>query len=129
MGVMRWLVLIMLASGVAQADSKAEVEALIGNNLAAVKANDWKAFDNTFRSDGYYFLPNSFEKLVDQFYSVHTISLTQKIERSTVVVDDKTHVAWFHVEFSGHYKLAMGGPNEPSPWFDDRIRMIGVAID
>ncbi len=126
MWTMRFVVLWMLASGVAQADSKADVEALIGKNLAAFVSNDWTAFDATFRKDGYYFFPASgLSHLSEHIYGSHPYDIKQKIDRIVVVADDKTHVAWFHVQFSAHYKVAM----LDAPDRDDVTRMIGFAID
>jgi len=128
---MRWLVVVMLASGVAHADSKADVESLIGKNLDAIQKDDWKAFDATFRPDAYYFLPSvGATHLADVFHGFHTMKLTQKIERITVVADDKTKVAWFHVDFSARYQYAVYyGDGVTPPWNTDRTRMIGFAVN
>ncbi len=128
---MRIVVVAMLAcAATARADSKAEVEALIKKNLETIRASDWTSFDTTFRSDGYYLLPNDgMVKLAEYFYSAHVFNIRQKVERMTVVVDDATHVAWFHVDFSATYQLAMVDENGKTPWFDRRTRMVGIAID
>src|SRR5262249_32108651 len=123
---MRWIVLLLLAGGVAHADSKADVEALIKSNLETFVTNDWKAFNATFRKDGYFFFPVSGAvHLNEQMYGSHPYNIKQKIDRMTVVVDDKTHVAWFHVQISAHYSVAM----MDAPDRDDVTRMIGIAID
>lgn len=123
------VVLMMMVSSVARADSKADVEALLKKHLATIQADDWEAFDATFRKDGYYFFPSTGAvHLIEQFHGTHAVGVTQKIERMTVAADDTTKVAWFNVEFTAKYQLAMYSEGPP-PWFNDRIRMVGIAID
>ena len=129
---MRALVIVgvLLVGSLAHADAKADVEALVNANLEAIAKNNQKAFNATLRKDAYQFLPSTdAPSLVERFHGYHTYDAKHTIEKITVVADTATKTAWFHVQFTATYNVAMMNPDGPIPRQSDTLRMAGIALD
>ena len=129
---MRALVVVgvLLAASLAHADAKEDVEALVTANVQAIAKNSQKAFNATLRKDAYQFLPSTdAPSLLERFHGYHTYDAKHTIDKITVVADPTTKTAWFHVQFTATYDVAMMGSDGPIPRQSETLRMAGIALD
>ena len=120
----------LLAPIVAHADAKADVDALIVKNVAAIAKNSRTKFDETLRRDAYVFWPSTeAPSLVERFDGYHAYDAKNTIEKTVIVVDDKAGTAWFHVQFHATFGVAMLAADGNPGKGDERLRMVGFALN
>lgn len=91
---------LVLATPVARADLKADVEKLVRTNLRAVAADKFEDFDRTVTGGRVLVLPsgeNAIEAgLVADIYGPRAKKVAHEVENLHVVVDAAKKLAWFH---------------------------------
>lgn len=119
-------VLVVVATGVAHADLKTDVEKLVQANIKAVAADKFDAFDKTVSGGRVLVLPNGAatveHTLVADIYGPKAKKVAHKVENLHVVVDAAKGMAWFHGAIVATFVVDKKKVTQP-------MRISGIAAD